>query len=121
MFPPIFDTCAATAGVTALLGSNPVRLFLFGEAQQGVQLPYAVWQTVGGFPENYLGTNPDADSFSIQIDVYASSASSARATAKAIRDAIQGSANVVSWNGESRDPDTRHYRYSLTVDWIVQR
>jgi hypothetical protein len=121
MYPPIFQVCAANAGATALLGSSPVRLYPFGEAPQGVQLPYAVWQTIGGFPENYLGEIPDADTFSIQIDVYAATPESARSVATAIRNAIQTRANIVSWNGEDRDKDTRNYRVGFSVDWIVRR
>jgi hypothetical protein len=121
MFPPIFEVCAANAAVTALLGSVPTRLYKFGEAPQGVQLPYAVWQTIGGFPQNYLDSAPDADQFSIQIDVYASTADSATAVAQAIRNAIQRRANIVSWGGTDRDPSTRNFRYGFSVDWIVRR
>lgn len=121
MYPPIFQVCAANAGVTALIGSSPVRLYPFGEAPQSVALPYAVWQVIGGFPENYLGEVPDADTISIQIDVYAATPEPARNAAIAIRNAIQTRANVVSWNGESRDTETRNYRVGFSVDWIVRR
>ena len=121
MYPPIFETCSAAAGVTALLGSSPVRLHPFGEAPQGVTKPYAVWQTVGGFPENFLGNTPDADTFTIQIDAYATTPASARAVAQAIRTAIETAAYVTGYNGESRDEETNLYRYGFTVDWIVQR
>ncbi|HHK0021490.1 TPA: DUF3168 domain-containing protein [Pseudomonas aeruginosa] len=121
MFPPIFLVAAVDPGVTALIGSNPVRLYLFGEAPQGVVYPYVVWQSFGGLPENYLGTLPDADSYSTQIDVYADTAASARAVAKALRDAIEPIAYVTSWRGESRDTETKKYRFSFDVAWIVQR
>lgn len=121
MFAPIFEVCAADSEVTALIGSNPVRLFLFGMAPQNVALPYVVWQTSGGNPENYLGDLPDADNFSIQIDVYASTAATARQVAQAVRDAIESNAYVVSWIGDSIDPDTKHRRYTFLVDWIVER
>ncbi|WP_441295664.1 tail completion protein gp17, partial [Pseudomonas aeruginosa] len=45
----------------------------------------------------------------------------ARDAAKAIRDAIELSAYVVRWGGESVDPDTKTYRVSFDIDWIVQR
>src|SRR5690606_39848770 len=66
--PPIFRLCAAAAGVKALLGTAPVRLFLFGEAPEGVQKPYAVWQVVGGSPENYLAGRPDAEQHSLRSE-----------------------------------------------------
>jgi len=121
MFPPIFQVCAASAAVTALLGTPVTRIYPFGEAPQGVALPYAVWQTISGQPENYLGEVPDVDSWSLQIDVYADSATSARNVAKALRDAIEPVAYVTRWGGESRDKETNHYRYSFDVDFIVQR
>lgn len=118
MYPPIYQVCTAASSVAALIGT---RLYPFGEAPQGVALPYAVWQTVGGSPENFLGEVPDADTFSIQVDIYAATADSARVVATAIRNAIQTRANITSWNGESRDPETRNYRVGFSVDWIVRR
>lgn len=121
MFPPIFATCAAAPGVTALLGASPTRLYPFGEAPHGVACPYAVWQTVGGVPENYLGDRPDIDSFSLQVDVYAETGASARAVAVALRDAIEPNAHITRWGGESRDPETGRYRVSFDVDWLTHR
>ena len=121
MYPPIFATCKADAGVTALLGSNPVRLYLFGTAPQGVTKPYAVWQSAGGRPENFLGDRPDVDNFTLQVDVYADTASAARSVAAAISYAVETVANVTSWRGESRDIETKDYRSSFDIDWIVQR
>lgn len=121
MFPPIFQLCAGDAGVKSALGSNPVRLYPFGQAPQGVVLPYAVWQIVSGGPENYLGNLPDVDSYTVQVDVYADGASSVRSAAKALRDAIEPHAHIVGWRGESRNPDTQRYRLSFDVDWFVHR
>ena len=121
MTPPIFQVCAADPAVTALLGTGPTRLFPFGNAPQGVALPYAVWQTITGTPENYLGQTPDIDSFTVQVDVYASTGSQARQVAKALRDAIEPHAYVVGWNGESTDRDTGHKGYGFDVEWRVPR
>ena len=121
MYAPIFAVCSASAQVKALIGSNPVRLYPFGEAPQGVTYPYAVWQSVGGAPENFLAGRPDADSYTTQVDVYADTAASAREVAKALRDAVELVAHVVAWRGESRDPETKKYRFSFDVAWIVMR
>lgn len=121
MYAPIFSACAASSSVTDLLGTSPVRLYQFGLAPQKVTYPYAVWQTVSGSPENFLAGRPDADSYTLQVDVYADTASSARAVAKAIRDAIELHAHVVGWRGESIGPETKKYRFGFDVDWIVQR
>ena len=121
MNPPIFDILKANSGVTAILGSSPVRVFPFGEAPQDVVDPYAVWQTISGQPMNYLGDLPDMDQFSVQVDVYGASAQGVRAAAKAIRDALEPVAYITSWRGESRDQETKRYRYSFDVDFHVAR
>jgi len=120
MFPPIYEVCAADSGVQAALGT-PVRLYPFGEAPQGVALPYAVWQTLGGSPENFLKQRPDIDQFTLQVDVYATSATAARDVARALRNTIEPVAYITRWNGEDRDQETKNYRVSFDVDWWVQR
>lgn len=124
-YPPIFEAVNVVA-VQALLKApgGPLRFFLFGMAPQGVTLPYAVWQTVGGSPENYVNQTPDVDSLSGQLDVYASpaqGASAARAVAQAIRDAIEDKCHITAWRGEFIDPDTKNWRSSFDFDWIVYR
>lgn len=121
MLPPIFQTCAASNAVKALIGSSPVRLWPFGVAPESPALPYAVWQVVGGAPENYMDQEPDADRFMLQVDVYAATASSARNVAVALRDVIEQYAHIIAWRGESRDPETKHYRFTFDVDWHVLR
>jgi hypothetical protein len=71
MHPPLHAVCAADTTVQDLLGGDVLRLYPFGEARQQETYPYAVWQLVGGRPENYLSDRPDVDSFSTQVDVYA--------------------------------------------------
>jgi hypothetical protein len=120
--PPIFTICAADTGVQTLLESaGRLRLFPFGEAGELETLPYATWQVVGGAPENYLGNVPDIDAISTQIDVFAKTASEARAAARAIRDAIEPFAHVTGWDGELRDAATRSYRVIFTAAWFVDR
>ncbi|MDZ3990375.1 DUF3168 domain-containing protein [Pseudomonas sp. Teo4] len=122
MKAPIFEVCSQDAGVTALLGAGAdLRLYSFGEAPDGVVKPYAVWQLVNGTPENYLAGRPDADGFTLQVDVYGATDTSSRQVREAIRDAIELRAYVTRWGGESRDPTTNNYRTSFDVDWIVRR
>lgn len=121
MMPPIFPTAAASAAVRAVLGTAPVRFFPFGAAPQDVALPYAVWQTVGGAPENYLGNLPDADVCTVQVDVYAADPDSAAAATLALRDAIEPHAHITLWLGGKRDDATGRWRSTFRLDWIVQR
>lgn len=122
MYPPVFQTAKNSTAVTALLQTNNIlRVYLFGEAAQQSVYPYAVWQIVGGIPENYLGDLPDLDSFTTQIDVYADTAASAWAAGKALRDSFEKVAYIVSWRGTTRDEETRKYRLSFDVDWKTER
>lgn len=121
MYAPIFKVCSERAAVTAVLGTSPVRLYLFGEAPQNVVKPYAVWQTISGVPENYINQVPDIDSYSLQVDVYAETASQVRLAAKALRDAIEPKAHITAWRGESKEAETNLFRYSFDVDWFVGR
>ncbi|MNJ60809.1 hypothetical protein D3C77_565680 [compost metagenome] len=122
MTAPIFQVCSQGAGVTALLGAGAnLRLYSFGEAPEGVAKPYAVWQLVNGSPENYMAGRPDADGFTLQVDVYGTTSTSARQVRDAIRDAIELRAYVTRWGAEARDPTTKNYRISFDVDWIVRR
>jgi hypothetical protein len=121
MFPPIFEVCAAAPSVVNLLGVSPVRLWPFGEAPSGAVLPYAVWQQIGGSPENYINQVPDIDGFALQVDVYASTAAGARAVAEALRDAVEPVAHITRWGGDGREADTKYYRYSFDINWLVSR
>lgn len=121
MYPPIFATCSADSAVIAELGYDPVRLWPFADAPQNRAKPYAVWQTIGGSPENCLGARPDMDMFSLQVDVYAATPAAARSAAQAIRDAVEPFAHIVAWRGETREVETRDYRYSFDIDWFTAR
>lgn len=122
MTPPIVQACLNSPAVTALLGvGTGMRLYSFGEAEQDVAKPYAVWQIVNGTPENYLAGRPDLDGFTLQVDVYATTGDSARKVRDAIRDAVELEAYVTRWGVEGRDPETKNYRASFDVDWMVHR
>ncbi|MFA5715281.1 MAG: DUF3168 domain-containing protein [Candidatus Paceibacterota bacterium] len=121
MNPPLFPIVSADSAVRSVLGTNPVRVFPFGGADENTVLPYAVWQVVGGEPENYLGNPPDADSFLTQIDVYAKTGLAARACALALRNALEPHAHIVSWRGESKDQTTGNFRYSFDINFITAR
>lgn len=121
MAAPIFKVCAAAPGVTALLGSVPTRLYPHGEAPQGVVKPYAVWQVISGSPLNFISGRPQADRYGLQVDVYADTAAVADQVATAIQHAIELQSYVTSFNGAPRDPETKSYRNSFDVAWLVTR
>ncbi len=124
-FAPIFATLRSSASVTVLLGSSPCRVWPQGESPAkgapGYAEPYATYQQITGTPENYLGTTPDADGSTTQIDVYAKTAKDAKAVAIAIRDAIEPHAYLGAIREMGKDDATNLSRVSLDVDWITHR
>ncbi len=120
MYPPFFETVKGLAPVKAVFGNSP-RIYPHGEADQNTGKPYAVFQMINGQPENFLWHRPDADSFSMQVDVYAKTAQEAANGAQALRDGVEDYAYVVGWRGQFKDPDTNLFRFSFDIDWIVQR
>lgn len=121
MIPPIFQIFADDSSVADIFGA-PVRIYPFGEATQPVtKKPYAVWQIIGGSPENSMGDVPDADSFSIQLDVYAESVSDALSAAKILRDTVEPHAHVVAYGPTVKDHDTGLYRYCFDIDFKIRR
>ncbi|MHC9014463.1 tail completion protein gp17 [Stenotrophomonas bentonitica] len=121
MIAPIFQACIANAAVLALFGSNPTRVYPFGLVEKPPARPYVVWQTIGGESAQYLRDRPDVDGYSLQIDVYHNDPVSLQTAARAIRDAIEGQAYVTRWGDQVMDPETKLYRYSFDVDWLVPR
>lgn len=121
MTAPIFAVASADSTVKSVLGSNPVRIFPFGEAPEGTAKPYAVWQIITGSPENYLAGRPDIDGFTLQVDVYGATAISTRDASVAIRNAIELQSYITRWAEMPRDSETNNYRVSFDVDWFVPR
>ena len=121
MTPDVFPLIAADSDCEALLGSQPMRLFPFGEAPQHVTLPYVTWQTVVGVPENYMDCAPDIDSLTVQLDVWAATQGSSREVRDAVIAALEQDAHVTAMTLEGREPDTRLYRVSLNVDFWTER
>jgi hypothetical protein len=127
MTPEVFPIAAASAAVTALLGSNPTKFWPFARAPHAkteaiAAAPYALWQVVYGNPENTLGCAPITDLYGVQIDAYASTVTEARQVAAALRDAFEAAQNhVVAFNGEFKDDPTGLYRVSFTADFWTDR
>lgn len=121
MFDPLYSAIKASSAVTNLIGTSPVRFYAFGTAPALVAKPYVVYRTAYGSPENLLDGVPSSDSFGFQIDVYGLSDTSVEAVSIALKAAIEPVAYVTAYNGDGRDPDTKNYFDSFTVDWIKER
>jgi hypothetical protein len=115
--PPLFAVCAANAGVTALMGVGPTRLYPFGDAPENVAKPYATYQVLNGVPENYLGDPPDIDEWNIQIDIYAATVNSANAVQSALRRALESHCHVTRLGGTGTEPNTQLKTTGFDVSW----
>lgn len=118
---PFYTVCKADAAVLALLGSPEPRIYPFGQSPQAGAKPYVVYQWIGGSPYNMLNCRPDADQARLQVDVYGLTPQSTTAAAKAIRYAIELSSYVTAYRGDMRDEETKLYRTSFDIDWLVDR
>lgn len=121
MIPPIFPLCIASTPVRLAFGDAPTRVYPFGLIENPPALPYAVWQTVSGSPENYLAQRPDVDALTTQVDVYATDEESLVQGATALRDAFEPRGYITRWGSQMLDPETKLLRLSFDVDWLVPR
>lgn len=125
MYPPVFTLANASASVKAVFGTNPLRIYPFGEAPAkgtpAYALPYAVWQSISILPENYLSDVPDGDFMSPQVDVYAETPTAARNAAQVLRDLYQQHGYVTAMREWPREADTNLFRYQLDIEFFQER
>ena len=120
MFPPVKQTLAASAAVTAIIGSDP-RVFGRGNAPQDGTKPYVSWFIVTGTPENELSDVPGIDRQTIQVDVWSKDDDESRRLAVAVRDAIEPVAHMTGVVVDEREPETKLYRIGMQFDWWLPR
>lgn len=108
--------------VTAIIGTDPARVYGNGMAPQNAPLPHVTWQVIAGVPEAILDA-PGIDNYRVQVDCWAVDAATRSTLALAVRDAMErdGANVMVSENGHSVDPDTRQYRWSADFSLWVPR
>lgn len=123
IYPKLFETIRNYPGLAPHFGTDPVRLYTFGQAPQSTEHVYAVWQTVSGLPQRSLSCPVSVDQWTIQVDVYGRQAKSVRQAGSALVEAIeaQKNADISRFSGESRDRDDGSYRYSFDVTWWQER
>lgn len=109
MMPAIFPL---VKGYSAITADGVTRFYDATSAPQNPTMPYATW-SAEGTPDVYLTDIPDADTWDIQVDVWAASAHSASDTADGIRQRIEGEFPCTLMGSLDRDPTTGEYRYVL--------
>lgn len=119
MVPLIQSILQGSALVRAQLG-DPIRVWP-RVAPEGVVLPYATWEVVGGSPMAQLSDPPPADGWRIRLTVWGSSASQANAAAVAIRDEVERHGSIESYNPPPDDDDTGSFGISFDVRLLAIR
>lgn len=112
----LFALVKASPDCTAILGTDIVRFFEFGQAPQLQHRPYATFQFITGTPYNLLDGPPSADHITVQIDVWADDSATCKAAAKAIRKALETRCYITSWLGTGKEGDA--FRTTFTVQFI---
>jgi len=121
MEPKIYPIINASAPLKALIGSDPVRFFPWGQAPQNTEYPYVTYGSNGASPENYLDRVPDVDNISTQIDVWADKGSDCLQVATLIRDLIEPHGHMIGFGNTERDQETQAYRIRLQFDLFTFR
>ena len=121
MMPPIFQTLKATAAVTALLGTKPLRFYPWGQAPQNPTKPYATYGVFNGNPENYLDRTPDIDNMGTQIDIWATTGKSCDDCFIALRDALEPLGHMITFQSATKDPETQLYTARMEFDFWTPR
>lgn len=123
IYPQIFEKVSVYPEVQAVLGTNPVRFYPFGQSPQQISKTglYAVWQTNSGTPQMTLSCGADSDIFYIQVDVYGDKIEDVRTAATVLIETIENFAWVDGYNGEDFDFTTKRHRYSFNVTMIQKR
>jgi hypothetical protein len=120
MLPPIFQTLKASTDVKAIVGTNPPRIYRFGDAPQvapgSTPQPYVTWFLVAGVPENNLSDPPPVDRDTVQIDCWHSRDADCVLLALAVRAAMEQVCYMTGVIINLRDPETKLYRIGMEFD-----
>lgn len=116
MIPKIFPILAAAPAVTNHFGTNPTRIFPYGQATQATAKPYATYGVFNGNPENMMDKIPEIDNMGTQIDVWAITAESCKDAATAIRNTLEPLNHMTSFQSAEKDVETQLYRCRLEFD-----
>lgn len=121
MLTSFFSVVSQSPAVQALLGAAPSIRLYSGEAPQGAAYPYAVFVHLFATTSTTLSNGSAADRWTVQVDCYAEDEDDCVSLAGAVRDAVEGCAEIVSLRGTSRDPVTRDWNYQFDIEWLVTR
>lgn len=125
MYPDVFALLNVPA-IRAFVGTSTPRIYRHrASPKQSPEAPYITWGSTVGIPENHLDGTPPVDRFSITVDCWSENTGEGSLQisqlAEAVRDQIETSHHVESFDADMRDPETMRYRASMTFTWWADR
>ena len=116
---PIFPILKADVLVTALLGADP-RIYE-DVAPDGAEVPYIVWQEIGGQARNHLDNAPtNFDDVQFQIMVYDTYLSRAYQVRNLVRKALERHCYILNPRISGFDPTTKQSMRGFDANWIQE-
>lgn len=118
MLPLVYPLLSANPVITGLVGD---RIYRHGSAPEKVTRPYITWYLALGRPEIVVNATPCVDFDAVRIDCWSESDAQVETLAYAVRSTLDsaGIANRIALN--MREIDTKLYRITLDVDFILPR
>lgn len=112
----VYSVLAAAGSVTALVPAAQITPLV---RMQSVAPPAITLQRISMVPTNHLGGSSSLDSNRVQLDVWASSYSSAKAIAVACRAALAAANHQMLLEVDQYDAEVDPELFRITQDWSV--
>ena len=118
MIPPIFPLVATVPAITALVGTDPVRVYRAGRAPQGSVAPYVTWSIVSDSPA------PDLDGggmvhFRVQVNSFSADEDECDELDAAVQAAIENDGENVSLGLSVDEVDQATGLYRMSRDFSL--
>lgn len=118
-FLPIYRALNSDSAVKVLLGND---LRVYEEiAPLNADVPYAVWQEVGGSAENSLDCPAKTDHVMYQVIVYDTNQKRAYEAREAIREALETQSYILNPRISNYETDTKLFARGFDANWFLSR
>ncbi len=118
-FLPIYRTLKADIDLAVVIN---IEAKLFEDvAPNGVQPPYAVWQTISGQANNHLDAPANFDDTQYQVMVYDTDSKRAYELSAAIRAVLEQHSWIMNPSISQYDNKAKLYGRGFDANWILAR
>lgn len=118
----LFDVLKTHAALTALVGTNPARIYWM-RAPQGSPKPYVVLQAISSVPDVTHGGPSGLVAARVQADCYSDSYGTAKTVARAVTGRLsgfRGSSSGVVFDGVFKDAERDEYEDEASTDKLFR-